>query len=154
MAVTDIGANQVATSETVNAGDTLNVASGGTAIDTTVFGTENTLNGGTAIRTVLEPGGEEDVFGTAISTTVGGIGDAPHGLALLRACRERPCGCRAAEQRDELATFHLSEMHPIPHGPGAHCRVPDCSGTVSGYASGKTRGAVSQAAAHARSGAS
>src|SRR5262249_11673169 len=25
---------------------------------------------------------------------------------LLRACCERPCGCRATEQRDELATFH------------------------------------------------
>src|SRR5215510_14616423 len=31
--------------------------------------------------------------------------DAPHALALLRARRERP-GRRAAEQRDELATFH------------------------------------------------
>src|SRR5262249_40125115 len=32
--------------------------------------------------------------------------DAPHPLALLRLHRERP-GRRAAEQRDELATFHL-----------------------------------------------
>jgi len=35
-------------------------------------------------------------------------------IALLRPCRERPCGRRAAEQRDELAPF-LIELHPIPH---------------------------------------
>ena len=34
--------------------------------------------------------------------------DAPHPLALLRARRERPCGRRAAEQRDELAPLHHS----------------------------------------------
>src|SRR6516162_4368894 len=33
-------------------------------------------------------------------------GEAPHTLGLLRARRERP-RCRAAEQRDELATPHL-----------------------------------------------
>src|SRR5205807_1284004 len=34
--------------------------------------------------------------------------DAPHALAQLRACRERPC-CRGdAQQRDELATPHHS----------------------------------------------
>src|SRR5213076_73549 len=27
-------------------------------------------------------------------------------IALLRPCRERPCGRRAAEQRDELAAVH------------------------------------------------
>ena len=32
--------------------------------------------------------------------------DAPHPLALLRARRERPRGCRAAEQRDEVAALH------------------------------------------------
>src|SRR5262249_44634720 len=32
--------------------------------------------------------------------------DPPHALALLRACRERPRGSRAAEQRDELAASH------------------------------------------------
>src|SRR5262249_43317817 len=31
--------------------------------------------------------------------------DLPHPVGLLRARRERPCG-RAANQRDELATFH------------------------------------------------
>ena len=32
--------------------------------------------------------------------------NAPHPLALLRLRRERPCSGRAAEQRNELATFH------------------------------------------------
>src|SRR5262249_58372053 len=32
--------------------------------------------------------------------------DAPHPLALLRARRERPRGCRATEQRDEFAALH------------------------------------------------
>src|SRR5262245_56202785 len=32
--------------------------------------------------------------------------DPPHPLALLRARRERPRGCRAADQRDELAALH------------------------------------------------
>src|SRR5262249_52358575 len=32
--------------------------------------------------------------------------DAPHPLALPRASRERPRSRRAAEQRDQLATFH------------------------------------------------
>jgi hypothetical protein len=31
--------------------------------------------------------------------------DPPHSLRLLRPCRERPRGRRAAEQRDELAPF-------------------------------------------------
>jgi hypothetical protein len=30
-----------------------------------------------------------------------------------RACGERPCNGRAAEQRDELATFHLTEFHLV-----------------------------------------
>src|SRR5262249_24530395 len=33
---------------------------------------------------------------------------------LLRARRERPRDCRAAEQRDELATFQLIELHSVP----------------------------------------
>jgi hypothetical protein len=32
--------------------------------------------------------------------------DPRHFARLLRARRERPRSCRAAEQRDELATFH------------------------------------------------
>ena len=42
-----------------------------------------------------------------------------------RSRRERPCDWRAAEQRDELASFPLAEMHPIPHGPGAHRRISE-----------------------------
>src|SRR5262249_59699269 len=34
--------------------------------------------------------------------------DAPHSLRLLRARRERPRCCRAAEQRDERAPLHHS----------------------------------------------
>jgi len=33
--------------------------------------------------------------------------DAPHPLALLCPRRKRPCGSRAAEQRDELAASHM-----------------------------------------------
>jgi hypothetical protein len=33
---------------------------------------------------------------------------------LLRARRERPCGCCAAEQRDELASFQVIEFHSVP----------------------------------------
>jgi hypothetical protein len=33
--------------------------------------------------------------------------DAPDALALLRARSERPRGSRGAEQRDELAPFHV-----------------------------------------------
>src|SRR5262249_50767041 len=33
--------------------------------------------------------------------------DPPYPVRLLRACRERPCSSRAAEQRDELASFHV-----------------------------------------------
>src|SRR5262249_32206881 len=69
--------------------------------------------------------------------------------ALLRcARRERPRDSRAAEQRDELAPFPLTEMHPIPHGPGAHRRIPDCSGSVSGYASGSTKAGRTPPEAH------
>src|SRR6516164_10008685 len=32
--------------------------------------------------------------------------EAAHPVALLRTRRERPSGCRAAEQRDQLATLH------------------------------------------------
>ena len=38
--------------------------------------------------------------------------DAPHALALLRTCGKRPSGCRAPEQRDELAPLHCL-MPPV-----------------------------------------
>src|SRR5262249_26228860 len=40
--------------------------------------------------------------------------NASHPPGLLRVRRERPRYSRAAEQRDELAPFHLTEMHPNP----------------------------------------
>jgi len=40
--------------------------------------------------------------------------DAPHPLALLRACRERPRN-GAAEQRDELAAFHVEHGDFLPY---------------------------------------
>src|SRR5262249_61775538 len=39
--------------------------------------------------------------------------DAPHALVRLRTRGPRPRG-RAAEQRDDVATFPLMEMHPPP----------------------------------------
>jgi hypothetical protein len=58
---------------------------------------------------------------------------------LLRSCRQRPSGCRAAEQRDEVAPFPWTEMHPIPHGPERMTRISDCSGSVSGYGKASRR---------------
>jgi hypothetical protein len=36
--------------------------------------------------------------------------DPPHPFGLLRARRERPCSCRATEQRDELASPHTGSQ--------------------------------------------
>ena len=44
--------------------------------------------------------------------------DAPYPLGLLRARRERPRGCRAAEQCDEFATFQLISLHSVPASQG------------------------------------
>jgi hypothetical protein len=45
--------------------------------------------------------------------------DTPDTLVLLRARRERPCSCGAAEQRDELAAPHgvpfLTPGPTLPH---------------------------------------
>jgi hypothetical protein len=43
--------------------------------------------------------------------------------ALLRPRRERPRNRRAAEQRDELATLQLVELHSVPRQPGPDCRI-------------------------------
>jgi hypothetical protein len=42
------------------------------------------------------------------------VADAPHAVGLLRPRCERPCRRCSAEQRDELATPHLSTrgLHP------------------------------------------
>jgi len=44
--------------------------------------------------------------------------DAPHPLALLRARRDRPRSCRAADERDELAPFYLIGLHSVPVSQG------------------------------------
>src|SRR5262249_20095591 len=49
---------------------------------------------------------------------------------LLRARRERPCDRRPAEQRDELATFQLTEPHSLPSSRNES--IADWQGQVSG----------------------
>src|SRR5262252_3748312 len=58
--------------------------------------------------------------------------DAPHPLARLRARRERP-RCPAAEQRDELASFQLIELH-LPPQPGTCGSIPHWRGSGQGLA--------------------
>src|SRR5262249_59529227 len=43
--------------------------------------------------------------------------DPPHPLRLLRSRRGRPGGCRAAEQRDELAPFHSITSSAMARSP-------------------------------------
>src|SRR5262249_35469428 len=50
--------------------------------------------------------------------------DPPHPLGLLRARRERPGRCGAAEQRDELAAFH-----PPTHSITSSARARSDDGT-------------------------
>jgi len=40
--------------------------------------------------------------------------DPSHALALLRTRREWPDGYTGAEKRDELPSFELIELHPLP----------------------------------------
>jgi hypothetical protein len=49
---------------------------------------------------------------------------------------ERPRGSRAAEQRDELASFQLIEVHSVPVSQGRDCRISNWRRIVSGYRSG------------------
>src|SRR5215471_15305196 len=85
---------------------------------------------------------------------------------LLRARRERPCDCRAAEQRDELAAFHSitlmscrlpsssgeSKLIPVMLPPGRASEVTSPSATMSSLA--PTSGMVRVAACSARKGSS
>jgi len=50
-----------------------------------------------------------------------GASRTTHPVALLRVRRERPRRRRAAEKRDEVASFHLLELYSVA------CRLePDC----------------------------
>src|SRR6516162_1373515 len=49
--------------------------------------------------------------------------DAPHVLASLLSARRKRPRCRAAEQRDEVASFQLIELHLVPRQPGPVCRI-------------------------------
>src|SRR5262249_58024838 len=60
----------------------------------------------------------------------------------LRARRKRPCD-RATEQRDEVAPFPMTEMHPIPSRAGstsqAYRIAPDQSAGMQGEPQGGRR---------------
>jgi hypothetical protein len=57
---------------------------------------------------------------------------------LLRTRRERPCGCRAAEQRDEVAPFHCPMSPVLPTEKIAHLDTAgDCC--VAGFHPGLCR---------------
>src|SRR5438046_8626046 len=51
-------------------------------------------------------------------------------IALLRPCRERPCGRRAAEQRDELAAPD-AKCHLIPPAGVSKVPLPDSCTTAN-----------------------
>jgi hypothetical protein len=59
---------------------------------------------------------------------------------LLRARRERPRGHRAAEQRDEITSSQLIELHSVSCHPGPDCRISNWRGSVSGHRSDCTTG--------------
>ena len=48
--------------------------------------------------------------------------DAPDAVALLCARRERPCRCRAAEERDEVAPVHSMISSAIASSVGGKVR--------------------------------
>src|SRR5262249_35482945 len=54
----------------------------------------------------LQQRGDVGLRNRIVRRQAGEPADPPHALALLRARRERPRRCRAAEQRDEVAPFH------------------------------------------------
>src|SRR5262245_1653766 len=69
--------------------------------------------------------------------------DPSRPLGLLRACRERPRG-RAAEQRQDLAPFPLTEMHPIPQGQNAPAGYRIAADRSAGRASRKPQDAFAR----------
>jgi hypothetical protein len=58
--------------------------------------------------------------------------DYLHRRPLLRARRERPRGCRAAEQRYERAAFQLVELHSMPASQLQHIELGRVSQELSG----------------------
>jgi hypothetical protein len=44
---------------------------------------------------------------------------------LIRVCLVQALPERSHEQRDELAPFPLTEMHPIPQAQGTHPRISE-----------------------------
>jgi hypothetical protein len=56
----------------------------------------------------------------------------PLALSAAAVCRERPRR-RAAEQRDEFASFHLIQMHRCP-SQGPHGSIPHWRGSSQGLA--------------------
>src|SRR4030095_13609503 len=54
--------------------------------------------------------------------------DPPHPVGLLRALRERPRGCRAAEKADEIASSQ--GWHGLPRAAGFPHPQPSTEGTA------------------------
>src|SRR5262249_39818257 len=78
-----------------------------------------------------------------ISSQIDDHADAPHALALLRACRTRPSYCRAAEQRDERAAFHSitsSAMASTVAGMSKPSALAGLRLTISSYLVGACTG--------------
>ena len=63
----------------------------------------------------------------------GGHANAPHPFARLRTRCEWPSSRASAQQRDELASFQLIELHSMPASPGLGYRIgADQSAGVAG----------------------
>jgi hypothetical protein len=56
---------------------------------------------------------------------------------VARACCERPCRSRTAEQRDEIAAPQLIELHWIPASQGGSKISNSRSGVNVGFSSGQ-----------------
>src|SRR5258707_6062068 len=69
--------------------------------------------------------------------------EAPHSAALLCARRERPCRCRTATQRDELAAFHAEHGDFLPVvwrlATGPDARLPHAQPAAEQLASPSAR---------------